>query len=368
MKKIIFYSITVILLVFSLILSLSKVDIVENKKDSTKVETINEVSEVLKSLKYLLSNKKEEDQLQFNNTSDEEINFKNMTFTNISEVKSSSSIERYKYSIYEKFNQQKEIVAYFTEEDTYCTSKFYLVSDIKEYTTSDTRDDFGELRLIDVQKDYQSIDIDVEFYLTAEKVFIKFNKFIIINYSRLNEKKPNINIYNLFSTFNSGVYKGKWIDFTNCSNLSDIILEINKFNEPFFSTVSENIIEYNNLGDNFIQNNDTYRLSKDKFKELLKKTEVKEFVDFLLVKDSFEGDLVLDLSKRNIDINLLLNCKYNNSVDGVDRSVDCYELDNIAVSNINTTNINNIENFVIYDYKEVEHLFENFVIGGEENE
>lgn len=368
-KKLIFYSITIILLIISCVLYFNDDKIVEIKKSNTvEIENLKDSEEVLESLQYLLNRNNLQD---YSNVSKKNKSaFENMTLTNISNY----NLQRGEERLFQTVRGKRIMNAYFTEYTTYYDVKFNLITEVDQYVDRYIYEGDIKTTVTDIHKTCSSFDIDMDVYLTKKKVYIKFDQFIVTNYKSVNNTKDIENkIQNLFSDFESTLYKGKWIDFTDNKDIAYEFLLANEFNQKFFDFVYQNIVDYNDGEKNFIKDHSQYALTKEKYMELLRLSQLGSIVDVPYLEDCIFGNLIVDLTNNDVNIDFLTKCSFDQTINLKDYypemyseddykyiQFSCYEEDQMQITNINKTIINELDDDDIYDFEDVEFIFEKF--------
>ena len=358
-KKIIFLSVSLVILIVSLVLSINNFNIkITTSYGSEKINSTTKAEKIMKSLNNMM--KKDSN----NSDSYEEIDFKNMTISEYSQYSifvnneyreyASRDEKEYFVSRYNKAKVKRNMNIYFTETATYYDIDLILTS------TYESAEISNEIRT--VNNTIAFCDISMDIYIQSDATYLRFNKLIICEYYK-NKDGKNGDVIDLID--DKGVdIAGKWIDISNSMYLSDMIEWTQDFNLSFFDNIQESIAEYNRGGDSFIRQGNVYKMNDEKYRDLLNSISSGESIGALEAKKIKGGldlsineeELLLDLVFKYADTNKVHTEKYYEEV-----NVDCVEEDEIKILDINKTKIEEISKEDVLVYDDIEQLLKDVI-------
>ena len=94
-------------------------------------------------------------------------------------------------------------------------------------------------------------------------------------------------------------------------------------------------------------------------------TSIKNIVEPSYLKDDLLGNLIIDFKNKNLNIDFLLECDIEKSIDEEILSIIGQEENKIEIVDINKTVINDLKENEICDYEDVKFIFEKLNFRGE---
>ncbi len=229
-------------------------------------------------------------------------NYTSATFYNKSRGASSYSSTYEGMSISYRMTFMRELTIYLTQTAAYYKSVGTIMSK-SSYSSAQESESSSNV-----------MDFDVEFYITSEKSYIKFNKFDITT----SDTDDEVN-------FVTTDMLNKWFD---SAEGAEYLLEMNQENYEILSSIN-NYFERNKFS-NFKQSNNVYTIKDDL---------VNDFCSFVLggtLPDNAKGSVKINLS-NNTKPTVTLIASYSNNDGSGSASSNLYTEDNIVFSNINNT-------------------------------